>query len=166
MSGYERSVPIDGKSSPVDSNVSVLYLSVSSSNTYPILFLYTSLAASLSLKDIAIHAPTTFYSKTSQSTLGQGGSNEFLDYIFQAVRDPQPIVRACAADALSQCLKILMERQHLSLTGKYLMRLVYVTSRPSALIACDFTRTPLPDPFFCYRRARTRDNEKKLECHQ
>ena len=49
--------------------------------------------------------------------MGQGGSNEFLDYIFQAVRDPQPIVRACAADALSQCLKILMERQHLSLTG-------------------------------------------------
>jgi hypothetical protein len=49
--------------------------------------------------------------------LGQGGSNEFLDYIFQAVRDPQPIVRACAADALSQCLKILMERQHMSLTG-------------------------------------------------
>ena len=75
------------------------------------------LAASLSLREFAIHAPTAFYSKTSQSTLGQGGSNEFLDYIFQAVRDPQPIVRACAADALSQCLKILMERQHMSLTG-------------------------------------------------
>ena len=69
------------------------------------------MAASLSLKEFAIHAPTTFYSKTSQSTLGQGGSNEFVDYIFQAVRDPQPIVRACAADALSQCLKILMERK-------------------------------------------------------
>ena len=75
------------------------------------------LAATLALKEFAIHAPTAFYSKTSQSTLGQGGSNEFLDYIFQAVRDPQPIVRACAADALSQCLKILMERKHLSLTG-------------------------------------------------
>jgi FKBP12-rapamycin complex-associated protein len=75
------------------------------------------LAAALSLKEFALHAPTAFYSKTSSSTLGQGGSNEFLDYIFQAVRDPQPIVRACAADALSQCLKILMERQHLSLTG-------------------------------------------------
>lgn len=75
------------------------------------------MAASLSLKEFAIHAPTTFYSKTSQSTLGQGGSNEFVDYIFQAVRDPQPIVRACAADALSQCLKILMERKHMSLTG-------------------------------------------------
>jgi len=75
------------------------------------------LAATLALKEFAIHAPTAFYSKTSQSTLGQGGSNEFLDYIFQAVRDPQPIVRACAADALSHCLRILMERQHVSLTG-------------------------------------------------
>mmetsp|Transcript_48383 Transcript_48383/g.54822 ORF Transcript_48383/g.54822 Transcript_48383/m.54822 type:complete len:3288 (-) Transcript_48383:257-10120(-) len=75
------------------------------------------LAATLALKEFAIHAPTAFYSKTSQSTLGQGGSNEFLEHIFQAVRDPQPIVRACAADALSQCLKILMERQHMSLTS-------------------------------------------------
>ena len=75
------------------------------------------LAACLALKEFAIHAPTTFYSKTSQATLGQGGSNEFLNHIFDAVRDPQPIVRACAADALSQCLKILMDRQHKSLTG-------------------------------------------------
>lgn len=69
------------------------------------------------MKEFAIHAPTAFYAKSSQSTLGQGGSNEFLDHIFQAVRDPQPIVRASAADALSQCLKILMERQQTSLTG-------------------------------------------------
>ncbi|EEC46831.1 predicted protein [Phaeodactylum tricornutum CCAP 1055/1] len=75
------------------------------------------LAASLSLKEFAIHAPTTFHSKTSQSTLGQGGSNEFLDTIFQSIRDPQPIVRVCAADALSQCLRILVDRRHLSLTG-------------------------------------------------
>ena len=75
------------------------------------------LAACLSLQEFAIHAPTTFHSKTSQSALGQGGSNEFLDHIFQAIRDPQPIVRACAADALSECLKILVERRHLSLTG-------------------------------------------------
>lgn len=40
-----------------------------------------------------------------------------MDHIFEAIRDPQPIVRACAADALSQCLKILVERRHLSLTG-------------------------------------------------
>lgn len=75
------------------------------------------LAACLSLKQLAINAPTTFHSKTSQSTLGQGGSNEFLDQIFQAIRDPQPIVRACAADALSQCLKIIVERRHFSMTG-------------------------------------------------
>lgn len=84
----------------------------------PLHFLpFVSLAACLSLKEFSIHAPTTFYSKTSQATLGQGGSNEFLNHIFEAVRDPQPIVRACAADALSQCLKILMDRQHKSLTG-------------------------------------------------
>ena len=71
----------------------------------------------MTLREFAVNAPTAFYSKTSQTTLGQGGSNEFLDYIFQAIRDPQPIVRACAADALSQCLKILMDRQHSSLTG-------------------------------------------------
>ncbi|GKY96129.1 hypothetical protein MPSEU_000573100 [Mayamaea pseudoterrestris] len=75
------------------------------------------LAACLSLKEFAINAPTTFHSKTSQAALGQSGSNLFLDIIFHAVHDAQPIVRACAADALSQCLKILMERQHASLTG-------------------------------------------------
>jgi FKBP12-rapamycin complex-associated protein len=42
---------------------------------------------------------------------GAGGTNDFLDHIFVALRDPQPIVRACAADALSECLGILMERQ-------------------------------------------------------
>jgi serine/threonine-protein kinase mTOR len=75
------------------------------------------LAAGLALMEFATHLPTTFHSKTSQATLGQGGSNEFLDHIFQAIWDPQPIVRACAADALVQCLKILVERQHPSLTG-------------------------------------------------
>jgi Domain of unknown function (DUF3385) len=69
------------------------------------------------LIEFATHLPTTFHSKTSQATLGQGGSNEFIDHIFQAICDPQPIVRACATDALSQCLKILVERQHQSLTG-------------------------------------------------
>jgi hypothetical protein len=81
------------------------------------LYSFRRLAACLSLKEFAMHLPTTFHSKTSQSTLGQGGSNEFLDHIFQAIRDPQPIVRASATDALSQCLKILVERHHPSLTG-------------------------------------------------
>ena len=75
------------------------------------------LAACLSLKEFAINAPTTFHSKTSQSTLGQSGSNVFLDIIFNAIHDPQPIVRTCAVDALSQCLKILVDRRHVSLTG-------------------------------------------------
>ena len=81
------------------------------------LFVLCRLAACLSLIEFATHLPTTFHSKTSQATLGQGGSNEFIDYIFQAICDPQPIVRACAADALSQCLNILVERRHQSLTG-------------------------------------------------
>ena len=77
------------------------------------------LAACLSLKEFAIHAPTAFYSKTSQSSLGQGGNqNLLLDSIFSgAVFDPQPIVRACAADAVTSCLNIIMERQHVSLTA-------------------------------------------------
>jgi hypothetical protein len=40
-----------------------------------------------------------------------GGKNDFLDNIFVALRDPQPIVCVCAADALSECLAILMEQQ-------------------------------------------------------
>ena len=75
------------------------------------------LAAALSLKELAINAPTTLYSKTSQAVLGHGGSSDFIEYILLAVRDPQPIVRACAADALSRYLKILVERQQISLTS-------------------------------------------------
>lgn len=46
-----------------------------------------------------------------------GGSNEFLDSVFPVLSDLQPIVRACAADTLSECLKILVERHHASLTA-------------------------------------------------
>ena len=84
------------------------------------------LAACLTLKELARNAPTSFYSKTSYSvtngnssvTAGRGsGSNEFIDCIFPVLRDPQPIVRACAADALSECMQILIKRQHRSTTG-------------------------------------------------
>mmetsp|Transcript_21493 Transcript_21493/g.52973 ORF Transcript_21493/g.52973 Transcript_21493/m.52973 type:complete len:3171 (+) Transcript_21493:99-9611(+) len=75
------------------------------------------LAAALSLKQLAIHAPTTLYSKTSQAVLGHGGSSDFLEFILLAVHDPQPIVRASSADALSRYLKILVERQQISLTS-------------------------------------------------
>ena len=64
------------------------------------------LAATLTLKALALHAPTAFHSKTNLST----GSNEFLDHIGPVLSDIQPIVRVCAADALSQCLKILLDR--------------------------------------------------------
>lgn len=82
-------------------------------------YLLYRLAACLALEEFAIHAPTTFYSKTTQiansSMTHGGGSNEFLESIFQAIRDPAAVVRVCAADALSQCLKILVKRP--SLTG-------------------------------------------------
>jgi FKBP12-rapamycin complex-associated protein len=55
----------------------------------------------------------------NQTVMGQGGTDEFLSQIFPAVRDPQPMVRACAADALAECLKIIVDptRKHHSTTG-------------------------------------------------
>lgn len=95
---------------------------------------HRQLAAVLVLRELAREAPTAFYSKTQQSKpvdgavkdggllaglgdLGLGGSNEFLDNIFPVLRDRQLIVRVCAADALSECIKILMERQPNSMTA-------------------------------------------------
>lgn len=92
------------------------------------------LAAVLVLCELAKEAPTAFYSKTQQSKpvdgavkeggllaglgdLGLGRTNEFLDNIFPALRDRQLIVRVGAADALSECVKILMERQPNSMTA-------------------------------------------------
>ena len=71
----------------------------------------------MTLKELARNAPTAFYAKTNQTTPGHGGSNEFLDHIFPVLHDPQPIVRVCAADALAECLKILVDRKHRSITG-------------------------------------------------
>jgi FKBP12-rapamycin complex-associated protein len=88
---------------------------------------YLRLAACLTLKELAIHAPTAFYAKTSTS--GHGGSNEFLDQIASVLSDPQPIVRTCAADALSQCLKILVDRRHASLTA-FLCQIHSLQRRP------------------------------------
>ena len=105
------------------------------------------LAAVLVLRELARCAPTAFYSKThnvnvhhhavtaagssvtggpvvtrdggiaSSHLAGLGGTNDFLDHIFPVLRDPQPIVRVCAADALSECLVILMDRQRRSMTA-------------------------------------------------
>lgn len=75
------------------------------------------LAACLTLREIAKNAPTAFFSITSQNRSASGGTSQFLDHIFPVIRDVQPIVRACAADALSSCLKVLVDRQQLSLTG-------------------------------------------------
>eukprot|EP00985_Skeletonema_marinoi_P034756 scaffold44750_cov204-Skeletonema_marinoi.AAC.1 len=94
------------------------------------------LAAVLVLSELAKSSPTAFYSKTNTSStlsggrggsmgvlasyldgLGLSGTNEFLDNIFPVLTDPHPIVRVCAADALSECLKILMDRQQRSMTA-------------------------------------------------
>jgi hypothetical protein len=65
------------------------------------------------------HTPTVLPRDGSggASITGLGVTNDFLDHILPALRDPQPIVRACAADALSECLAILMERQPSSMTA-------------------------------------------------
>jgi tetratricopeptide (TPR) repeat protein len=94
------------------------------------------LAAVLVLSELAKSSPTAFYSKTNTSStlsggrggsmgvlasyldgLGLSGTNEFLDNIFPVLMDPHPIVRVSAADALSECLKILMDRQQRSMTA-------------------------------------------------
>ncbi|KAL7500860.1 hypothetical protein ACHAWT_010361 [Skeletonema menzelii] len=94
------------------------------------------LAAVLVLNELAKSSPTAFYSKTNTSStlsggrggsmgvlasyldgLGLSGTNEFLENIFPVLTDPHPIVRVCAADALSECLKILMDRQQRSMTA-------------------------------------------------
>ena len=87
------------------------------------------LAACLTLKELAKNAPSLFYSKTNYSVTNSSsaatvtvsrsgsGSNEFIDFVFPSLRDPQPIVRACGADALSECIKILIQRQHQTITG-------------------------------------------------
>ncbi len=79
----------------------------------------TRLAAVLTVKELAQNAPAAFYSNTNQSEIGQeGGTSEFIAQIFPVLTDPQPIVRVCAADALAECLKIIVDpsRKHHSTT--------------------------------------------------
>jgi FKBP12-rapamycin complex-associated protein len=76
------------------------------------------LAAVLSIKELAKNAPGTFYSKMNQTVMNQGGTHEFLHQLLPVLRDAQPIVRACGADALAECLKIIVDpsRKHHSTT--------------------------------------------------
>ena len=55
----------------------------------------------------------------NQTFMGQGGTDEFVKQMFPVLRDSQPIVRACAADALAVCLKIIVDpsRKHHSTTA-------------------------------------------------
>lgn len=83
------------------------------------LMIFARLAAVLTVKELAQNAPAAFYSKTNQSEIGQeGGTSEFIAQIFPVLTDPQPIVRVCAADALAECLKVIVDpsRKHHSTT--------------------------------------------------
>jgi hypothetical protein len=92
------------------------------------------LTAVLVLRELAREAPAAFYSKTENvaasglgafrdggllagAELGLHGTNEFLDHIFPVLRDDKLVIRVCAADALSECIKILMERRPRSMTA-------------------------------------------------
>ena len=67
------------------------------------------------MKELAVNAPTSFYSKTNQLSLG--GSNEFLECIIPILRDSTPLVRAAAADALAECVKLIIKKRHRSKTA-------------------------------------------------
>ena len=90
------------------------------------------LAATLVLRELARSAPTIFFAKTNKSA---GGPNEFIDKIFPALWDPKQIVRVCASEALSECLKILAHRQARFNTDKFCkiyaeMQANFTTSSP------------------------------------
>ena len=50
--------------------------------------------------------------------MGQEGTNVFITHLLPVLMDPQPIVRVCAADALAECLKVIVDptRKHHSTT--------------------------------------------------
>lgn len=73
------------------------------------------MAAVLTLRELSLNAPTGFYSKTNQ--LSFGGSNEFLENILPIIRDPVPLVRAAAADAFAECIKVIIDKRHRSKTA-------------------------------------------------
>ena len=69
-----------------------------------------------SLAQLARNAPTIFFAKTNQSA---GGANAFVDGIFPVLRSNSQRVRVCAAEALSECLKILALRKARFNTDKF-----------------------------------------------
>ena len=80
---------------------------------------YERLAAVLTVKELAENAPAAFYSKTNQSEVGQeGGTSDFMAQIFPVLTDEQPVVRVCAADALAECMRVIVDpsRKHHSTT--------------------------------------------------
>lgn len=66
------------------------------------------------IKELAKNAPTNFYAKINQNLVNNDGINKFLSRLLPVLKDEQPIVRACGADALAACLKIIVDpaRRH------------------------------------------------------
>ena len=73
--------------------------------------------ACLILKDLFYNAPTSFYSKKQLLDLCSS-INTLLKSVFHVLHNPQPIVPACAANALFNCLCILIKRRHPSTMGR------------------------------------------------
>ena len=71
------------------------------------------LAAVLTIKELAINAPAVFMSKINQ----EGTNALAADIFFPVLRDLQPIVRVCAADALNEFLRVVIDRKYRSATG-------------------------------------------------
>jgi hypothetical protein len=101
------------------------------------------LAVCLTLRESAQQAPTAFYSKTTRAGPahgGAGGSKECLYTISAGLQDAQPMVCACAADALAETLQLLMERKSRSTTG--LLCQIYVDVMKDFLSPILVTTTP------------------------
>lgn len=58
-------------------------------------------AACLVLRELATNAPTLFY----------GYVAPFVEFIWVALRDPKPVIRECAVEALGACLKLISQRE-------------------------------------------------------
>ncbi len=59
-------------------------------------------AACLVLSQLAKNTPTLFYSYVPT----------FVDLIWAALRDPKPVIRECAVEALGACLELISKREN------------------------------------------------------
>ena len=65
------------------------------------------------MKELAVSSPAVFMSKINQEDTNAMAA----DIFFPVLRDLQPIVRVCAADALTEFFKVVIDRKYKSATG-------------------------------------------------